>query len=125
MGIGHSRKNFPIMPCASLHTNNTKTNNNKKEDAEFVFQQLWKAIGLRLWPLVILVNKMDRGLWGHWVVALGTLRVNNMAQLIPYCSSPQNRMVPPMSPIRNNPSSTHVRRVWAVMGRDDRERANS
>jgi len=48
MGIGHSRKNFPIMPCASLHTNNTKTNNNKKEDAEFVFQQLWKAIGLRL-----------------------------------------------------------------------------
>lgn len=46
MGIGHSRKNFPIMPCASLPINNTKAINNKKQDAEFVFQQLWKAFGL-------------------------------------------------------------------------------
>lgn len=39
MGKGHSRKNFPIMPCASLHTNYTKIIN-KAQDAEFVFQQL-------------------------------------------------------------------------------------
>lgn len=37
MGIGHGKKNVPIMPCASLHTNNTKNINNKTQDAEFVF----------------------------------------------------------------------------------------
>lgn len=36
------------MPRASLHTNITKTVNNKTQDAEFVFQQRWKVFGLGL-----------------------------------------------------------------------------
>lgn len=95
MGIGHSRKNFPIMPRASLHTNITKTVNNKTQDAEFVFQQRWKVFGLGLWFMAIPVTKMDHGLWGRRVVALGTLRANNTAQLKPQCFSSPNKVVPP------------------------------
>lgn len=72
MGIGHSRKNLPIMPCVLLHTNTTTNISNNIQDAEFVFHQLCKVFSLGLWFMVILINNMDhslRALSSEWSLA--------------------------------------------------------
>lgn len=89
-----------MLPC--ILTTNT---NNNTQDAEFVFQQLWKVFSLRLWFMVTLMNNMDHGLralsseWSlaHWGQ---TMHI----QLKPCIFPLKNWVFPPLFPINSNPS---------------------